>query len=229
MSSFPKTISAKEASELLGISIASVYKAARNGEIPVVKIGSLYRFPLAPLKRLVVDAILLTPTPVWDKIDIEALAPRPVNNTAMEVKMASFEEILNKPASEIKAPPAYPVGVYHCLVDGPPAPGKSSQKQTDFLKFKFKILAPFDGVDAGQAAEQQIVGKIIESDFYITEAAAYRLKEMLVEHLGIAEGDKTLTQIVAEAPGKQLLVKLRHELSQDGKRVYHRVESTAHV
>jgi len=143
--------------------------------------------------------------------------------------MASFEDILNKPASDIKAPPAYPVGTYHCLVDGPPTPGKSSQKQTDFLQFKFKILSPMQDVDAEQAAEQQIVGKLISADFYITEAAVWRLKDLLVEHLGIEEGSKSLREIVAEAPGKQVLVKLRHELSQDGKREFHRLDSTAHV
>lgn len=143
--------------------------------------------------------------------------------------MASFEDILNKPASEIKAPQAYPVGTYHCLVDGPPAPGKSSQKQTDFLQFKFKILSPMQDVDAAQVAEQQVVGKIISSDYYVTEAAAWRLKELLIDHLDIEEGSKSLRELVSEAPGKQVLVKLRHELSQDGKRVYHRVESTARV
>jgi len=143
--------------------------------------------------------------------------------------MASFEDILNKPATEIKAPPAYPVGTYHCLVDGVPTPGKSSQKQTDFLQFKFKILSPMGDVDAGQAAEQQIVGKLITADYYITEAAAWRLKELLVDHLGIPEESKSLKELVSEAPGRQVLAKLRHELSQDGKRVFHRLDSTAHV
>jgi len=143
--------------------------------------------------------------------------------------MPAFEEILNMRSADIKAPPAYPVGTYHCLIEGPAVKGQSSQKKTDQLTFKFKILSPMQDVDAAQAAEQQIVGKIISTDYYITDAAVWRLKEMLVEHLGIEEEDKTFVQLLAEAPGKQLLVKLKHELSQDGKRVFHRVESTAHV
>lgn len=142
--------------------------------------------------------------------------------------MASFADIMKRPGSEIKPPPAYPVGTYHCLVDGPPQPGKSSQKQTDFLKFKFKILSPLQDVDAAAAAEQQIVGKIVENDYYITEGAAWRLTEFLKDHLDIPDS-APLEEMVAAAPGKQVLVKLRHELSQDGKRVFHRVESTAHV
>lgn len=148
--------------------------------------------------------------------------------------MANFEEILNKKASEIKAPPAYPVGTYHCLVDGPPTPGKSSQKQTDFLQFKFKILAPMADVDARAAAEQQIVGKLITGDYYITDTATWRTKDMLID-CGIDPGEegtpteKSLKEMIAESPGRQILVKLRHETSQDGKRVFHRIDSTAHV
>jgi len=144
--------------------------------------------------------------------------------------MASFEEILNRPASEIQAPQAYPVGTYHTLVDGPAEPGKSSQKQTDYLRFKFKILSPMQDVDAQQAAEQQIVGKTINADYYITDGATWRLKELL-EHLGldVDNSSKTLKELLSEVPGKQVLVKLRHEMSPDGKRVFHRVAETAHV
>ena len=143
--------------------------------------------------------------------------------------MASFEEILNKPSSDIKAPPAYPVGTYHCLVDGPPEQGKSSQKQTPFLKFRFKILSPMGDVDQQAFAEQQLSGKSISQEYYVTDAAAFMVRDFLVEHLGIDGENKSLLQVVAEAPGKQVLVKLRHELSNDGKRVFHRVDSTAHV
>ena len=44
---------------------------------------------------------------------------------------ASFEEILKMKSADIKPPQAYPVGTYHCLVDGPPTPGKSSSTLTN--------------------------------------------------------------------------------------------------
>lgn len=142
--------------------------------------------------------------------------------------MASFEEIMNRPASEIKPPQAYPAGTYHCLVDGPPVPGESA-RQNKYWTFKFKILEPQKDVDAHAAAEQQVVGKIINTDYYVTDAAAWRLVEMLTDHLGIEKGNKSLTELLAEAPGKQLLANLVHDVSQDGKRTFHKVKSTAHV
>lgn len=143
--------------------------------------------------------------------------------------MATLEELMNTPSKEIKPPEAYPVGTYHCIVDGPPEQGKSSQKQTDFLRFKLKIMSALADVDAQKAAEAQITGKTLQVEYYLTEAALWRFKEFLIDHLGIVEGDKSLKELVAETQGRQLLVKLRHELSQDGKRVFHRVDSTAHV
>lgn len=144
--------------------------------------------------------------------------------------MASFEEIMKRPGSAIQAPQAYPVGTYHCIVDGPAEPGKSSQKQTDFWRFRFKVVGIDKDVDAKAAAEQQIVGKVIAAEYYVTEDAVWRLKEML-QNLGITGLDdtKNLEEGVSEAPGKQVWVKLRHEASPDGKRVFHRVASTAHV
>lgn len=142
--------------------------------------------------------------------------------------MASFEEILNKPAKDVKPPQAYPVGTYHCLVDGPPEPGQSSQKQALLLRFKFKILSPDKDVDAHLAAEQQVVGKTFTDDFYI-ENAEWRLKEFLEDALAIEVGDKSMKEMVAEAQGKQVMVKLKNEMSRDGKRVFHRVDSYARV
>jgi hypothetical protein len=150
--------------------------------------------------------------------------------------MPNFEEILNKPASSITAPQPIPTGTYHCLVEGPATPGKSSVKQTDFLQFKYKILSPRDDVDAAKAAEQQVIGKFITQDFYVTEneTTQFMLKEFCTDTLGIEESDgngqsKSLKELVAEAPGKQLLVNIVHNLSRDGKRIYHNVGSTARV
>lgn len=140
--------------------------------------------------------------------------------------MPSFEEILNMPASEIKPPQAFPVGTYHCIVDGIPQHDKSNSG-TDFFGFKLKIIAPYKDVDPAAAAEAQVQGKIINNDVYVTEKSAWRLVEMMRDHMDIPETN--IKEMIAQTPNKQLLVTLRHETSQDGKRVFHRVASTAHV
>lgn len=155
--------------------------------------------------------------------------------------MASFQDILKRKASEIKPPPAYPVGSYHCLVDGLPEQQESNQKGTPCRVYKFKIMQPMSDVNRDDLAkiEGGVQGKILSGQgvgtaFYITEASVFMYKAFLAEALGIdpKEGtpeEKSIEQMEAEAPGKQLIVKLKHDVSQDGKRLYHRVDGFAHV
>jgi len=143
--------------------------------------------------------------------------------------MPSFEEILNKKASAIEPPKAYPVGTYHCLIDGPGRPEKRGKNQTDVIIFRCKILSAQEDVDAQEAATQQIVGKYIDYQMWVTEKTEFMCKDFLENTLGIEPADKTLSEMISEAPGKQLFIKLAHRASDDGKRVFHQVDSTAHV
>jgi excisionase family DNA binding protein len=46
------TLTVEEAGELLGISRGSAYEAARNGDIPTIRIGRRLVVPTAALRRL---------------------------------------------------------------------------------------------------------------------------------------------------------------------------------
>ena len=49
----PKTLSVPEAGRLyLGIGRDASYQAAKNGEIPVIRVGSLLRVPVVAMERL---------------------------------------------------------------------------------------------------------------------------------------------------------------------------------
>lgn len=143
--------------------------------------------------------------------------------------MPSFEELLNMPMSETKQPEVIPPGTYHCIVDGPPEAGESSQKKTPFRRYNLKIMQPMQDVDATKAAETQAVGKRVRVDFYITEDALIRYKQFLTDHLGITgmESGKTYKEAEAEAVGRQCLARIKHRI--DGDRRFVDVESTARV
>ena len=46
------TVSVEEAGTMLGISRASAYKAVREGEIPVIRLGKRQVVPLAAISRM---------------------------------------------------------------------------------------------------------------------------------------------------------------------------------
>lgn len=50
------TISVEEAGQLLGIARGTAYKAARNGDLPVVRVGKRYLVPRAALEQMLNEA-----------------------------------------------------------------------------------------------------------------------------------------------------------------------------
>lgn len=146
----------------------------------------------------------------------------------------SFQDILSKQASDVKKPPPYPVGTYLALIEGPGAFGKVGKDQTDIIDFQAKLLQPGEDVDQAALADYaekagaQVMGKSTRIRFFITEAAAWRLKDFLVDTLGIPETG-SLGELIPQAAGKQLYVTLKHTVSQDGQNVFAEVASTAKV
>jgi hypothetical protein len=148
--------------------------------------------------------------------------------------MPNFSSILDRKASTIEEPKPFPVGTYLVLLQGQPIRGESSQKKTEYWDFPSKILQPQSDVSQEEIEKfGGVQGKELKGRgglrFYITEESAYRMKEFLTEHLGIDEGEKTMREMLAEAPGKQVYVTISHQPSDDGKRIYSQVVSTARV
>lgn len=144
-------------------------------------------------------------------------------------QMGTFEDILNRPADDIKPPPQLPVGTYHTILVGLPERGKSSKKQTDFFKFIHKIVAPLDDVDTEALAEIEggVIGKEVDNTFYITEKSAFMLKDFLI-NCGIEVEGKSLAACIDETPNREVLIHIKHEAS-DNARIFAKVGYTAPV
>lgn len=141
-----------------------------------------------------------------------------------------FASVLDMPASEIERPKPLPVGSYICVVQGQPRIDKSAKKQTEFSEFTLKLLEALDDVDTDALeAIGGIKDKTTKVTFYHTENSIYRLKEFL-EHCGVdMEDGISLRQLIAEAPGKQVVAHIVHEASQDGEAIYAKVKNTTAV
>ena len=142
----------------------------------------------------------------------------------------NFGALLDKPSSEIEKPKPLPQGSYVCVVRGLPKFDKSTKKQTEYVEFTYGILQAGDDVDADELeAAGGIAEKTIRDTYYITENSLWRLKEMLLS-CGLEDSDDvSLRQMIEETPGKQLLVHIKHQASQDGTAVFANVGSTAPV
>lgn len=145
--------------------------------------------------------------------------------------MSAFSEVLNKRAKDIEPPKALPPGTYLGIVDGPFVEVKSQEKQTPGAQFTFRLLQPINVPDSDALATAGgCANKTVRHTFYVTENSEHFLKAFLTDHLGIEEGDKTIAELLSEAPGKQVAVQLRNTLTKgNDPRVIHVVEGTARV
>jgi hypothetical protein len=147
--------------------------------------------------------------------------------------MTKFEDILNMNSDDIKPPAVLPMGSYHTVIIGLPEQGQSSKKKTDFLKFQHKIVAPMDDVDPDaltefQADGESISGQMIDNTFYITPKSANMLKEFMV-NCGVDMAGKSMAEALEELPNREVGINIKHEASEDGKRVFSRVGSTFRI
>ncbi len=148
-------------------------------------------------------------------------------------QMSNFTDILNRPSEEIKPPVTLPMGSYHTVVMGLPEQGQSSKKKTDYLKFIHKIIAPLDDVDPDAIAEfqqdgEQIAGQEVDNTFYITDKSANMLKEFLL-NCGVNLDGRSMAEGLEDVPNAEVIIFIKHEASEDGKRTYAKVGSTAKV
>ena len=144
---------------------------------------------------------------------------------AKAAQAPNFGSILDRAPSEIEKPKPLPQGSYITVLVGQPRFDKSAKKQTEFVEFTHKLLAAQEDVDEDELKSMGgIKEKVMKNTFYLTEGAAWRLKEFL-EHCGIDEAD-SLREMIEETPGKQVGIFINHEASQDGTSVFARVGKT---
>ena len=144
---------------------------------------------------------------------------------AKAAQAPNFGSILDRAPSEIEKPKPLPQGSYITQIVGQPRFDKSTKKQTEYVEFTHKLLAAQEDVDEDELkALGGVKDKVMKNTFYLTESAAWRLKEFL-EHCGIDEAD-SLREMIEETPGKQVGIFINHEASQDGTSVFARVGKT---
>lgn len=145
----------------------------------------------------------------------------------------NFSAILDKPVTEVVRPKPIPVGTYTCIVDGVPKFDKTkNENATDTVEFTLKPVSA--GPDVDQTGLQEALnGKTLSdiklrANFFITEAAVYRLDSFLFEHLGIDFGTSR-KEAISQAPGRQVLATVIHAASKDGQAIYANIGGTARV
>lgn len=154
--------------------------------------------------------------------------------------MADFNDVLNLKPSDIEKPKPRPIGSYRGAISKYELRDvDTKQGPRKIIDFEIRLMMAVQVDDQAALAEQgDIAGwfPLIHGIFYETPEGRYNLKMFLTETLGIDAGtgknEKTISEMVAESPGAQLLVTLKHEpyVSKQGTpEISTRIASTAKV
>lgn len=137
--------------------------------------------------------------------------------------MVDFTEILGKKAAEVEKPKPTPSGTYRAQVMKMPEQRTVTVQGDDkgILRFTCKLLMPHDDVDADDI---ETMNAPIESwppvfyDVWVSDPAGqWETTQFLINSLGIEEGEKSIGEMCAEAPGKQFNISLKHRPYVDKK------------
>lgn len=153
--------------------------------------------------------------------------------------MPDFNDVLNLRVDQVEKPKARPTGTYMAVVQGLPKHKKVTPKaggdDMDVVTFVLKRTGEVqvDRPEDMEAHPPVSEWSSMTHDIFVhTEGGQYALRQFLENTLGMDVAGKTFKELLAEAGGKQLLVKTKHEpyMTKDNQPdVAERIESTAHV
>lgn len=151
-------------------------------------------------------------------------------------KEPNFTSILDRNPTEVEKPKPIPAGTYSTIIIGQPRFDKSSKKQTEFVEFSHKIVA--QGEDVSEEDLNEALTKpdgsvrplqdiVMKNTFYLTENAAWRLKDFLKDvGFDVDDDSVSMREMVEGCAGRSVGVFVKHEPSQDGTTVFAKIDRT---
>lgn len=137
---------------------------------------------------------------------------------------ATFESILDTPATEVERPKPLPAGTYEGIVQGLFEQGESSKKKTPYVRFTYKVTSALDDVDSDELEEMGgLADKTIKDTYYTTPEALFRLTDTL-EAMGIDLTGKSIRHALDESPNASVKIVVGHRPSEDGQQIFAEVK-----
>lgn len=128
----------------------------------------------------------------------------------------NFQELLKKPVESAKAPVVKPAGTYTGTIKSFTF-GESAKQKTPFCRLTIASVMPGQDVVADSEMMETIQKWTPGVDYYLTENALYRLRELL-ESCDVAVAGKGFDETIPQLVGKGVIFEVtqRPGESQDG-------------
>lgn len=139
----------------------------------------------------------------------------------MSESTTDFRALLSKPADSIERPKALPAGTFLGAVTKYEY-GKSREKKTPYVRYTIQLHGAGPDVDPDDVTEVDFSKKTLKKDYYLTDDAEYRVKE-LWESCGIDGTGRSLGEILPDIVGCSVMMDVTQRNSEDGKDVFNDV------
>jgi hypothetical protein len=184
--------------------------------------------------------------PIPDEVKLPSRTPLKQETIMAKKSRDTITDILDMPSSSIERPKPIPQGTYVAQVIGQFREDKSTKKGTRYHEYTLKLIKPAtngegEPLDVDMDALEQSLTKAsgevanlsdrtLRHTIYVTSDSLFRYKDFL-DHLGIPleeDGEDLSTmQRAGMAPGRFVLIHIKHTPSQDGESTYANIDKTA--
>jgi hypothetical protein len=127
--------------------------------------------------------------------------------------MVDFTSILSLKADGVEKPKPKPTGSYLAAIVGHPAQKevKVQGEEKPIISFQCKVIAPGPDVSLSSEDGDPSSWAPFRHDIWVDgPEGQYRLRAFLENTLGLAVKGKSFSELLAEVPGKQLMIVLKH-------------------
>jgi hypothetical protein len=131
-----------------------------------------------------------------------------------------FRSLLKLNSTQVERPKLLPDGHYFGRI-GAHTFGKSSQKQTPYVRFMLHAEQASDDVDQEALEGIDLSRRELRSDFYLTHAALSRLSDMLDGVIGNPE--RSIEERIPETRGVYVLFGVGHRSNEAGTQSFNDV------
>jgi len=137
----------------------------------------------------------------------------------------NFQSLLSKPVESAKRPVTKPAGTYFGRIAGHKF-DESPKQKTPYVRFELGDVQAGPDIDKEQLVDPEDGTPLDLSkfkphlDYYLTEDALYRLRELL-ESLGITVSGRSFAETIPESKGMPVQFTLTMEPSRDKEGVFY--------
>ena len=145
--------------------------------------------------------------------------------------MKTFSDVLKTKAADVEAPPLVPVGTYTGVI----MPGTKIDEEKGTAEFFVKLMSAREDVDqesltavggVSSLPPQRLTKWFVAKEESGQGQTDFNNKRFFVDSLGLEES-MSFGEMIAQAPGRQLLVQITHTPSKGGSQMYANIKNTA--